>query len=241
MDTYAYLIFSLFLLGVWLIVFFSARSGSRPEIRRVSFWTMWLALTEPFFVPAYWNPPTLFDLARRAGFDLESFIFCFAVGGIVVVMYEALLPARHVKMPAGEHRRGRHRFHFWAVVSAPIAFLLLLAATSFNPIYAAMIALVAGFFATWYCRPDLVSKMLVSGALFTGVYFVTFLLLNFTFPGYVQAVWNFAAISGVLISGVPLEELLWAFSFGLYWSSVYEHFSWYRLKKVLNEKLNARV
>lgn len=230
MDTYAYLIFSLLLLGVWLVVFLTIRSNSRPEIMRVSFWTMWLALTEPFFVPAYWNPPTLFDLARRTGFDLESFVFCFAVGGIVAVMYEALTPARHVKMPAVEHRHQQHRFHWWAVISAPTAFLFLLAATNLNPIYAAMIALGVGFFATWYCRPDLVSKMLVSGALFTGVYFLTFLLLNFTFPGYARAAWNLPAISGVLIAGVPLEELPWAFSFGLYWSSIYEHFGWYRLQ-----------
>jgi hypothetical protein len=32
-------------------------------------------LTEPLFVPDYWNPPSLFDLARRSGFDIESVIF----------------------------------------------------------------------------------------------------------------------------------------------------------------------
>jgi hypothetical protein len=26
----------------------------------------------------YWNPPSLFDLAHRTGFDVESFILCFA-------------------------------------------------------------------------------------------------------------------------------------------------------------------
>jgi len=231
MYTYAYLIFSLLLLAVWLIIFAMAAADSRREILRVSFWTMWLALTEPFFVPAYWSPPTLFDLARRSGFDLESFIFCFAVGGIAVVLYEALLPAPHVKILKGEHQRSRHRFHFGVVMSAPIVFLLLLP-TALNPIYAAMIALVVGFFATWYCRPDLVNKMIVSGILFTFVYFLTFLLLNISFPGYVQAVWNLSALSGILIFGVPLEELLWAGSFGLYWSSVYEHFGWYRFKNV---------
>lgn len=41
---------------------------------------MLLGFTEPLFVPAYWNPPTLFDLAQRTGFDIESLIFTFAIG-----------------------------------------------------------------------------------------------------------------------------------------------------------------
>lgn len=57
-------------------------------------WTVSLAtapfgLTEPLFVPEYWNPPTLFDLAQRTGFDLESLIFCFGIGGVSSVLYSA--------------------------------------------------------------------------------------------------------------------------------------------------------
>lgn len=46
----------------------------------VSLATAFFGLTEPLFVPEYWNPPTLFDLAQRTGFDLESLIFCFGIG-----------------------------------------------------------------------------------------------------------------------------------------------------------------
>ena len=51
------------------------------------------------------------------------------------------------------------------------------------------------------------------------------------YPAYVEAVWNLPELSGMLVAGVPLEELLFAFSFGFMWSSVYEHFGWYRLIK----------
>ena len=65
-----------------------------PAQRRVqlpaSLATMPFGLTEPLFVPEYWSPPSLFDLARRTGFDVESLIFCFAIGGIAVVSYNAL-------------------------------------------------------------------------------------------------------------------------------------------------------
>jgi len=37
-------------------------------------------------------------------------------------------------------------------------------------------------------------------------------------------------ISGVQFFGLPVEELLFAFAFGMYWSGVYEHFTWRRLQ-----------
>ncbi len=38
--------------------------------------------------------------------------------------------------------------------------------------------------------------------------------------------WNLGALSGVTIQAIPLEELLFALNFGLYWSGIYEHFQW---------------
>jgi hypothetical protein len=109
-----------------------------------------------------------------------------------------------------------------------VLFLALLALTRLNPIYAAALALAGGFLATLYCRPDLWRKMLTSGALFLVLYFAVFALFALVFPGYVRAVWNLGALSGAFVLGVPGEELIFAFTFGLYWSSVYEHVTWRR-------------
>lgn len=91
---------------------------------------------------------------------------------------------------------------------------------------------VVGGFATWYCRPDLKKKMIVSAFLFLTLYFVYFWTLIAISPGYVEQVWNLEAISGILIIGIPLEELLFAFSFGFIWSSIYEHLTWKKLKLI---------
>ena len=201
---------------------------------RISLGTMPLGLTEPLFVPAYWNPPTLFGLAHRTGFDLESLLFSFAIGGIVFAAYGTLFRTTPAESVTEERHDARHRYHLTAVLAAPVLFLLLLAITRLDPIYAAAIALVAGFVATLGCRRDLWAKMLVSGVLFLGVYFVVFAVFNLAFPGYVAAVWNLAALSGVLLAGMPLEELMFAFTFGLYWSSLYEHVAWKRSRGVSN-------
>ncbi len=198
----------------------------------VSFLTSLLGLTEPFFVPAYWNPPSLFNLAHRTGFDIESFIFSFAIGGIAVSIYEQLFGARHSIISHGERMHSRHRYHLAALLSAPVIFFSLYFITSLNPIYDAFIALIAGGFATWYCRPDLKKKMVMSAFLFLGLYFFYFLTLIALYPGYVKQVWNLPALSGILIAGVPFEELMFAFGVGFLWSSVYEHFTWRKLKQI---------
>jgi len=224
--TYAYLTLTVALSVIWVALYL-LRHDLRASIWRVSAATALLAITEPLFVPRYWNPFTVFNLARRTGFDLESILFSFAIGGIVFAAYELLFHVVSVATSAVERSKGRHRQHTLAILSPFLLFAILSVTTRLNPIYSSAIALVAGFFATLYCRRDLWLKMVVSGALFLAIYFFVFVLFNIAFPGYVEAVWNWSAISGVRWFGVPLEELMFAFTFGLYWSSVYEHMAWY--------------
>jgi hypothetical protein len=230
---YAWLTWSLLLLVVWALIYLSLRNRqSRREMLVVSFWTSLLGLTEPLFVPAYWNPPSLFDLAQRTRFDLESLLFSFGIGGLAVVAYEWIFPVAHASIPLTERHLPRHRFHVYTLLSAPLVFVALLALTRLNPIYAALLSLFGGGLAGAYCRPDLVRKMIVSAVLFLSFYFVYFFTLLLVFPNYVRLVWNLSAISQIFVLGIPIEELLFAFFLGFLWSSVYEHLKWQRLTEL---------
>ena len=224
---FAWLLWSLLLLAIWAAIYFFLKDrDGRKEMLVVSLWTSLLGFTEPIFVPAYWSPPSLFDLAHRTGFDIESIIFSFAMGGIVVALYDWIFKADHAAISPMERHDPRHRYHLWILFSAPVVFFVLLFIPHLNPVYAAFIAMMAGGFATWYCRPDLKKKMITSAFLFLGLYFLYFLTLIAAYPGYVERVWNLAVISGILVFGVPLEELMFAFGLGFFWSSVYEHITW---------------
>jgi len=234
LDNYAsiWLIWSGLLIAFWLSVL--AALDSREKIKEmivVSLWTSLFGLTEPFFVPAYWSPPSLFNLAVRTGFDIESLIFAFGIGGIAAVLYEALFKTKHVSVSKREHGLPRHKFHLWAIFSAPVIFILLWLTTNLNPIYSAIIAMFVGGLAVLYCRPDLKVKMFASTAIFLALYFFYFFTLVAAVPGYVERVWNLKAISGILVLGIPIEELLFAFVFGFIWSGVYEHFAWKKIRK----------
>lgn len=210
----------------WVMLFI-AFPAQRKIMLQVSLVTTAFGLTEPLFVPEYWNPPTLFDLAQRTGFDIESLIFCFGIGGIGSVLYSVLTHRNDVAVPASEKRMPLHRHHYKTLASPFVAFLLLYF-LPWNPIYPSIAAMAVGAIATLLCRPDLKTKTWVGGVLFLAYYLVFFLALEATSPGYVQLVWNLQDISGILWLGIPLEELLFAFTFGLYWSGVYEHLMWQR-------------
>ena len=98
---YAWLTWSLFFLLIWIILYLS-NAAFRKEMLSVSLGTMLLGFTEPLFVPQYWNPPTLFDLARLTGFDIESLIFTFAIGGTVSVLYRVIYKKNITKMEIAE-------------------------------------------------------------------------------------------------------------------------------------------
>ena len=223
---YVWLIWSSAFLLPWVLLYLFF-PHHRHAMWRASWGMAPFGLTEPLFVPEYWNPPSLFELAQRTGFDIESFIFSFAIGGIAAVLYNIILHKRVEVLELAERHHVRHRWHRWALAT-PFALFPILYFLPWNPIHAGIAAMVLGAIAAVLCRPDLKFNTLIGRILFLGLYTVFLLGLKWSAPGYIEAVWNLPALSGVQIYGLPLEELLFGFSFGLMWTGIYEHFTWKR-------------
>ncbi len=225
-DQYIWLYWSSAFLIPWVLVYILF-----PIHRRAMLWaslfTMPFGLTEPLFVPEYWSPPSLFDLAINTGFDIESLIFCFGIGGIGAVFYNLVAGKSYRAVAHCEHQGALHRHHYKALAAPFVAFVPLYF-FPWNPIYPSIVAMLIGVFATKLCRPDLKRKSWIGGVLFL-VYYAVFLVgLEWSAPGYIERVWNLEALSGIFLGFMPLEELLFAVFFGMYWSSIYEHFTWHR-------------
>ena len=221
---YTWLIWSAAFLLVWAVLFVA-----RPPLRRRMLWASVLTtpfgLTEPLFVPAYWNPPSLFDLAQRSGFDIESLVFTFAIGGLGAAGYRALAPATEHRFEHRAQHAKRHRWHA-AALGTPFVVFAALLPLPWNPIYAGIGALLIGTLATLLCRPDLWRGTLIGGLLFLALYTAFLLGLKGLWPGYIEAVWNLPELLPWRPAGLLIEELLFGFGFGMYWSSVYEHVAW---------------
>lgn len=98
-----------------------------------------------------------------------------------------------------------------------------------NPIYPGIVSMVVGAPAAIYCRPDLKTKTWVGGVLFVLCYIVLLQGLRWLSPGYIERVWRLDALLGIQVFDMPIEELLFAAGFGMYWSGVYEHLTWRRI------------
>lgn len=191
---YVWLLWSSAFLVPWVLLYLG-RPALRRQMLGVSAATSLLGLTEPLFVPEYWNPPSLFDLAQRTGFDIESLIFCFAIGGIGAALYNVLTRHSLAPMHPAERLSGRHRFHRLAL-AAPFVVFPLLYFLPWNPIYPGIVALAAGGAANALCRPDLARNTLIGGALFFALYAAFMFLLRVSVPGDIEQVWNLAALPG---------------------------------------------
>ncbi len=221
---YVWRIWSSTFLVPWLALYL-ANPRLRTVMWRASAATALFGLTEPIFVPEYWNPPSLFELARRTGFDIESLIFAFALGGIGSAMYDTLAHQHLVPASATERAAPLHRFHLVALL-APLATFVPLYFLPWNPIYPVLVSLLLGAIGSVVCRPSLGRKTVLGALLFLALYGVFMLGLRVITPEYIAEVWNLAALRGGLVIGIPTEELLFGLVFGAYWTGVYEHFTW---------------
>ncbi len=225
-DSHVWLAWSLAFLVPWIFLWIAF-----PVHRRAMGWasvfTAPFGLTEPLFVPEYWNPPSLFDLAQRTGFDIESLIFCFGIGGVAAVLVNVATRRQSESLSLAERHVPRHRYHPWALASPFLVFPALWI-LPWNAIYAGIAAMFVGIVATVACRPDLLRGTLLGVLIFVAYYLVFLLGLEALAPGYIARVWRLEILSGLFVLGLPLEELLFAAGFGGYWAGVYEHFTWHR-------------
>jgi hypothetical protein len=188
---------------------------------RASAATAVFGLTEPIFVPAYWNPASLFELTRRTGFDIESVIFAFAIGGIGSVLYDTITRRHLVPVTLAERNAPLHRLHL-ASLLVPIVSFVPLFFLPWNPIYPILTCLLLGAIASIGSRPTLLRKTVVGAVLFRALYAFLMLVLRVRTPGYIAEVWNLPALQGGLLVGIAVEELVFGFAFGAYVTSVYE-------------------
>ena len=245
-----YLFGCLLLLAFWavtlVIVLLKGNIRNRHEFWWGSLVCSLLGFTEPLFVPAYWHPPSILSYNR---WDAESFLFCFAIGGISAVAPEwrlwrrtfltldsaiwetvrAMLkpfrrltgtdtpPADEVFLTAEELRRENA-----LLLSIFMGSFGFTAHTGLNVIYNAALASVAvGIYIAWR-RPRLRWQVWSGALLFLLVYTAVLQVVGRLYPSFYTDHWNLPALTGIWILDAPVEEYVFAATFGAFWAPLYE-------------------
>jgi hypothetical protein len=245
-----YLFGCLLLLAFWAltlgIVWLRRTRSNRQEFWWGSLVCSLLGFTEPLFVPHYWDPPSILSYHR---WDAESFLFCFAIGGISAVAPEwriwrnffqtldariwqlvrlILIPFRRLTgtdTPATDEviltaeELRRENVLLIAMFLGSFGFT---AHTGLNVIYNAALASTAmGIYIAW--RRSRLRWQVWSGALlFLLIYAIVLLIVGRVYPNFYADHWNLRALSGIWVLNAPIGEYLFAATFGAFWAPIHE-------------------
>jgi hypothetical protein len=219
---YTYLVGDAIFFAVWLVLFLHRKDLRRKIVSMSVIGGVAGPISEFMYLRDYWNP----QLIGGFSMGLEDIIFGFAIAGIAAVIYEEVFGKRFARRHVRNHRR-------W-MIGVPISFVvwLLLSICGFgiNSIYASIIGFIALGIAVLVSRHDLMSSAFMSGMLTGALMLVGYVILTHLFPGFIQAWWRLDNISGIIIWGAPLEELVWGFSWGFLAGPIYEFVNGIRLK-----------
>ncbi len=250
-----YLFGSIVLLGFWvatlIALHLTGRKNQLPEFWWASIVCSLLGVTEFLFVPEYWDPPSIL---KFGDWDLESFLFCFATGGIAAVVTELPKIKRVLVKVTSAIERGWRAFLMgirrlsgnridsrllWDPPASRIVredqrrienmllvtfFLALLGATShfgINIIYSSAVVCVGTAAMIAWRRPRLRWQILGGAVTFLLVYGVVLQIVDLVYPDFYDH-WNHAELSGIWFLGAPIEEYMFAVTFGMVWAPFFE-------------------
>jgi hypothetical protein len=213
---YAYLVGTCIFGIAWLPLFIYRKDLRREMLVMGTIIGLLAPLWAPWFLVDYWSP------AYALWFGIEDFLYGFFTGGIISVIYEEFYAKRFSVRKLSNRN---HILHIALIALATALAFHIGVITGINSIYAAILSFIALFIGIAWYRSDLIVDGLVSGALFASVTFLFSLVYAALYPGIIEAWWHLGNLSGVLVEGTPLEELLWAFCMGMAGGPLYEFVS----------------
>ncbi len=230
---YAYLAWVALLGIAWLVVYLS-KKGLRGKILLSSLVALPFGFGELYYFSNYWTPQTLFDLGLRYHLSVESFFLMFFLGGTAAFVYESVFKEKY---PLKEKVCGKVCKCNWSFISALVLFILLLKLfPKANIIYPSSFATLGAGLVAFIIYPHLRKHVVFGGVLYMTFYGISLLIIELFFPGWIGATWNLELLSGILVFGVPAEELLFGFAFGTFWAPLYEEVCG-RMKKLSYREL----
>ena len=223
---YAYLLGNLLILfPIWLFLFIHRRDLRREMLIISTILGIAGPLVELWYLRDYWRPETF----TGSAIGIEDFLFGFFFGGISGLIYEELFGRRHSK------RKNRKHHWSWFIVPAVgaviVAMNLLVLGAGINSIYASTLIFLITSLTILYFRHDLLIASLASGVLVGLTLLLGYLIFLSFFPEAIHRWWILNNIRGILVHGIPVEELMWAFGWGMVAGPMYEFFTGLKFKK----------
>src|SRR3989344_6909047 len=211
---YAYLLGCTIFVSIWLLLYI-LRKDLRKEMLTMSLLVAPLGpLSQLLYLRDYWKP----QLFNGWVVGIEDLLFAFAIGGITSVIYEEIFGKRYIK--------GHTKKHFYLMLLFALLGLIWMLVGNlylkYNSIYVSIVAFIFLGVLILFFRKDLFFDAFWSGIIVGSLMFLFYMFFSAIFPEVIQKWWLLKNISGILVYGAPLEELMWGFGWGFFAGPAYE-------------------
>lgn len=217
---YAWFGGSLILFLIWLIIYYF-RPDLRKEMVIVSLIFTPVGLTGHLYAGSYWNPDHLTKLFGL-NVGMADFLFTFSISGMGAVFYQFLLDKHYSDTSPGIYFN-RILSIVLVLATGVVVFYTLeyILSVSLNIIITSAVGLlVMGLLFAWlYSRQT--TSIILNGLLFGLFIVLVERITGFIFPGFF-GLWIEGELLGYYLWGVPVEEFIWHFAWGMAIGSVYE-------------------
>ena len=173
----------------------------------------------------WWRPITI--TGTLVG--IEDLLFGFGLGGMTAVAYEELFKMKNVRKKV-DLNHVKHLAILLAVSSAVGSFFYFV--LGYNSFVTWTVSTTAATIVIYVIRPDLIIDSLATAFILTLFSIILFAILNSIEPGFVYSWWLFENLSGIIFLLIPLEDIIWFFTTGLFVGPIYEFWQGIRLQKV---------
>lgn len=229
---YAYLIGTLIFFIPWTILFL-LRKDLRKEMLLMGSIVAILGIIFQYFWWTFdwWHPETI--TGTRIG--IEDLLLGFSNGGIAAVLYEVVFKKRLYKRKSTKQKIGG-----WPLIllGTFIASLLFwgIGLTSYTT---TIITALSIEFLLIHFRPNLLVNALASGLLMALVSLPIYYSLIILYPSWVQTTWLLENLSGAMVTGIPVEDIVFYFLVGFVAGPFYEYWQDLRLRNIGKQQENT--
>ena len=229
---YAYLIGGCLILAAWIVTY-RRRADLRREMVVMGLLGVLYAVPHEYLIWTrdWWHPPTV--TGTRIG--IEDVIYAFGNSGMLAVVAALVLRQRADRVERVPSPAVRV---FPYAINALVPPLLVLAGLHSFLASAAGAAIAVGLMVR--LRPDLAGVAAASAGIGALVVMPVYWTLVALFPGLVGAIWDLRHLSGIIVLGIPIEDLIWYAYTAAFCGTYFKFAAGYRLMTRLSRAPQPR-
>jgi hypothetical protein len=223
---FAYLFGVLMFLPVWLILYIQRKDLREEMVFMGILVTIGAIYTEAFvWTKDWWHPQTLTGTVV----GVEDILFAFFIGGIIASIYEEVFKDKlvHIRSKKKENLKHFLIVIFLCIFIGNFSFFYM----NMHSFYSSVLAMLIPTIVIYFYRKDLVVLSLSSGAIITLLSIPIYCTTFFFDPTAINS-WFHQNISGIMLLGIPIEDLVWFFVTGMFIAPLYEFWKGEKLEKI---------